>query len=230
MKKKLYVLTLLFSGYLFAQQEELVNTTWYLEKLILEGEDHFLPQNEEVSQSQLYVDSSNSYFSTDVGSCAGGMSDGLSFPEANYFTIDIFYISLSSCEIEENNYFAGMYFNFIWNNNLEFPFHYVVIEEADNLKKLVITGNDTNQAVYYNASLSVQNIQELQVSIYPNPVSDVLYFDSEIEKVVFYDISGRKVLEQNQVIAIDVSHLEKGTYILKIVAEQFIQTKKIIIK
>ena len=106
----------------------------------------------------------------------------------------------------------------------------MITEEDDNLKKLVITGNDTNQAVYYNASLSVQNIQELQVSIYPNPVSDVLYFDSEIEKVIFYDISGRKVLEQNQVIAIDVSHLEKGTYILKIVAEQFIQTKKIIIK
>ena|SRR5690606_1336038 len=92
MKKKLYVLTLLFSGYLFAQQEELVNTTWYLEKLILEGEDHFLPQNEEVSQSQLYVDSSNSYFSTDVGSCAGGMSEGLDFPEENYFTIDNFYV------------------------------------------------------------------------------------------------------------------------------------------
>src|SRR5690606_30879250 len=179
MKKKLYVLTLLFSGYLFAQQEELVNTTWYLEKLILEGEDHFLPQNEEVSQSQLYVDSSNSYFSTDVGSCAGGMSEGLDFPEENYFTIDNFYVLLTSCEIPENNYFANQYAHFIWDN-LEHPFHYVITEEDDNLKKLVITGNDTNQAVYCNASLSVQNIQELQVSIYPNPVSDVLYFDSEI--------------------------------------------------
>lgn len=79
-------------------------------------------------------------------------------------------------------------------------------------------------------ALGTSVFEKNEISAYPNPVSDVLYFDSEIEKVVFYDISGRKVLEQNQVTTIDVSHLEKGTYVLKIVAEQGIQTKKIIIK
>jgi hypothetical protein len=81
-------------------------------------------------------------------------------------------------------------------------------------------------------ALGMSDFQRNEISVYPNPVSDVLYFDeadSEIEKIIFYDISGRKVLEQNQVNAIDVSHLEKGTYILKIVVEQGIQTKKIII-
>lgn len=213
-----------------AQQEEFTGNIWYLEKLILNGENHFLPQNEEVNDSILEIDNDNSVFYIDF--CYGGMADGLSFPEENYFTISNFIVFPIDCQITENSYYQGLYFNFIWYNQ-EFPFHYAVTEESNNLKKLVITGNDNNQAVYYNASLSVNNNKKSDFVIYPNPVSDILYFDTTdttIDKVILFDISGSKILEQNQVNNISVSHLQKGSYILKIFSDKRVQAEKIIIK
>jgi hypothetical protein len=72
-----------------------------------------------------------------------------------------------------------------------------------------------------------------KISFYPNPVADILYFETSdmlIEKVIIFDLSGRKVLDQNQVTTLDVSTFEKGNYILKIVSDQGTQTEKIIIK
>jgi cyclophilin family peptidyl-prolyl cis-trans isomerase len=84
-----------------------------------------------------------------------------------------------------------------------------------------------------DCSLSTHSFTQNKISIYPNPVSDVLYFettDTIIEKVMVFDLSGRKVLEQNNVDTISVLNLQKGNYILKIVSDKGIQTEKIIVK
>lgn len=81
--------------------------------------------------------------------------------------------------------------------------------------------------------LNVNSFKEKKISIYPNPVSDMLYFeatDTIIEKIMVFDLSGRKILEQNQVNNLQVSDLQKGNYILKIVSDKGIQTEKIIVK
>src|SRR5690554_2228417 len=81
--------------------------------------------------------------------------------------------------------------------------------------------------------LNVTSFEENKISIYPNPVSDMLYFETAgvtIEKVMVFDLSGRKILEQNQVNNLQVSDLQKGNYILKIVSTKGIQTEKIIVK
>ncbi len=81
--------------------------------------------------------------------------------------------------------------------------------------------------------LNVNSFKEKKISIYPNPVSDMLYFeaaDTIIEKIMIFDLSGRKILEQNQVNNLSVSDLQKGNYILKIVSDKGIQTEKIIVK
>lgn len=67
-------------------------------------------------------------------------------------------------------------------------------------------------------NLNTQSFTQNKINIYPNPVTDMLYFDitdTTIEKVIIYDFSGRKVLEQNGVNTISVSDLRKGNYILK---------------
>lgn len=79
-------------------------------------------------------------------------------------------------------------------------------------------------------SLSTPSFTQPKTKIYPNPVSDVLYFDTTTEKVTVFDLSGRKVLEQNQVNSIAVSELEKGNYIIKLVSNKGVQTEKIIVK
>lgn len=88
----------------------------------------------------------------------------------------------------------------------------------------------TNDAV--QCTLSTLSFSQSNIKVYPNPVSDILYFDSDnsvIEKIILFDLSGRKILEQNEVNSISVAHLQKGNYILKIFSDKGVQTEKVII-
>lgn len=88
-----------------------------------------------------------------------------------------------------------------------------------------------------NYTTTVQNTLGLQenyfvnnISVYPNPVKDILNFKTEynISKVEVYDIAGR-ILSSNSVSEnkIDLSNLKTGNYILKLFAENEIMNIKI---
>ncbi len=83
-----------------------------------------------------------------------------------------------------------------------------------------------------DASLAVNNINEKQISVYPNPVKDVLKISgaSIVSDVVIYDISGRKVSEAKNLKdrQINIGHLSKGTYLLKGLFDQQERTLKIV--
>ena len=60
------------------------------------------------------------------------------------------------------------------------------------------------------------------LTTYPNPVKDVLYLKSEtkIDKIVIFDLNGRKVLEKewDGIDKINVESLVKGIYVIQIYA------------
>jgi len=81
-------------------------------------------------------------------------------------------------------------------------------------------------------SLSTEALAQLDIKVYPNPTSDMLYIDTEntVQKIEIYNLQGRKVLvsDQNQ---INVSGLSPGMYLLKITDENNLKfTQKIIKK
>jgi hypothetical protein len=89
-----------------------------------------------------------------------------------------------------------------------------------------------------NYTTTVQNTLGLQendfinnISVYPNPVKNILNFKTEhnISKVEVYDITGR-ILSSNSVSEnkIDLSNLKTGNYILKLYTEKGIMNTKII--
>ncbi|POS00807.1 putative repeat protein (TIGR01451 family)/predicted secreted protein (Por secretion system target) [Flavobacterium croceum DSM 17960] len=89
-----------------------------------------------------------------------------------------------------------------------------------------------------NYTTTVQNTLGLQendfinnISVYPNPVKNILNFKIEdnISKVEVYDISGR-ILSSNSIHEnkIDLSNLKTGNYILKLYTEKGIMNTKII--
>lgn len=89
-----------------------------------------------------------------------------------------------------------------------------------------------------NYTTTIQNSLGIQendfinnISVYPNPVKDILNFKTEhnISKVEVYDISGR-ILSSNSVLEnkIDLSNLKTGNYILKLYTEKGIMNTKII--
>ena len=68
-------------------------------------------------------------------------------------------------------------------------------------------------------------IAENDFVIYPNPVNDKLYIETETEvkEVVVYDIFGRRQelsAVSHQLSAIDVSNLNSGIYFVKVVTSE----------
>jgi hypothetical protein len=68
------------------------------------------------------------------------------------------------------------------------------------------------------ATASVSDVNDFQFNIYPNPVKDVIRFQSELplERVEIFSLTGSKVLSQsNNVRQVEVGNLAKGIYMLK---------------
>lgn len=127
---------------------------------------------------------------------------------------------------------------------------------AQNLAKYVVTTpswfldlNPSIQNVYWSVrsidaskvysdpstenTLGTQNISlENQFSIYPNPATEKVFIKGEkVSDVEMYSIDGRKLnvtLSSDQ--SINISHLPKGVYIIKLKIKQQEITKKLIIK
>ncbi|MBR0324108.1 MAG: T9SS type A sorting domain-containing protein [Bacteroidales bacterium] len=107
--------------------------------------------------------------------------------------------------------------------------HYVeVVAVYENNKRSVsIIGKISDD-------VNVNEIEDTQCRVYPNPVDDMLYIDvdTEIEEVVVYDIYGRHQVTETAShqgnLAIDVSNLKAGIYFVKINTEEGNIVKQII--
>ena len=103
----------------------------------------------------------------------------------------------------------------------------------------VLTVSEINQI--YNLpgscqSLDIQDISsEDKFVIYPNPTKDILHIskknDHENNLIIIYDATGREVLKIENSIGetiIDISTLKEGTYLVKYINDENIQTKLIL--
>jgi len=79
-------------------------------------------------------------------------------------------------------------------------------------------------------SLGIDDLNQLDVSIYPNPTSDTVNIDSSSSqlKVVVFDILGKQVLNKPNTNSVDVSSLSKGAYFIKVSDGINTSTKKFI--
>jgi hypothetical protein len=79
------------------------------------------------------------------------------------------------------------------------------------------------------------NLDE-SVRVYPNPVRDELRIESsavEMQKVELFDLNGRLVLTEvinSGIASLQVGVLQSGTYIVRVVTEEGIVSKRIVKK
>ena len=68
------------------------------------------------------------------------------------------------------------------------------------------------------ATAGVDDQNQLDISIYPNPSSDIVYIEGNYTqlKVVVYDILGKQLIKESITNHIDISQLDKGVYILQL--------------
>ena len=73
--------------------------------------------------------------------------------------------------------------------------------------------------VSYCTTLTIieENLIEKEYEIYPNPTSDYIYINNNIElEIVVFDFLGKQVMREYITDKFDISCLEKGTYILNL--------------
>jgi len=119
------------------------------------------------------------------------------------------------------------------NGTVYGPFSYD-FTYSGNLVYLHITNLAGSVATFYANNLSQEEFLKESISIYPNPAKDVLLVESSaiaIDKLKIYDLSGRLVLENENVEhQISVSELQQGTYILEIKTSHGLLKKKLVKK
>lgn len=149
-----------------------------------------------------------------------------------------------------NDWKAGFsYKNTYSFSDLILPFYYNNIETKIFFNHMMTNGigyiwdgdlNEWSIANNFNFSYSEQNILsvseiiEEQLKIYPNPVSNILTIKSEInpiDKVEIYSVLGKKIKTiDSDFENINTGDLSKGIYLLRIYTEKGIKVNKLIKK
>jgi surface protein len=90
---------------------------------------------------------------------------------------------------------------------------------------------DSNKPVWGTCpTASIDDQNQLDISIYPNPTSDIVYINGNYSqlKVVIFDILGKQIMNKFITNSIDVRHIEKGVYFLRVSDGTNASTKKFI--
>ena len=91
--------------------------------------------------------------------------------------------------------------------------------------------SESNKPVWGTCpTASVDDQNQLDISIYPNPTSDIVYIDGNYTqlKVIIYNVLGKEILNKSITNSIDISHLDNGVYILQLSDGVKLSTRKII--
>lgn len=218
-----------------AQQDELIENTWYLQKIIIDESEYITPINEEVNE--VTIDFYNSYFSTGV--CNGLWGDIQYHSSGQSFTLSNVDVTLMECNLSDNFEFEQLYFSqfFYTDWELAHPFVFSINEVSDFLE-LTITNLMGVQAIYHTqntVSLPESNHFNSKLHIYPNPANSQIFIESKtglkIDELIIYNQLGQKALHLSDINkSIDISTLGQGVYIIELSSGELKARQKLIIE
>jgi len=84
---------------------------------------------------------------------------------------------------------------------------------------------------FFNIITGINNVSDIQLSIYPNPTKDDLFIKSElpINKVEIYSMAGSLMMTENNITEkISLSALLKGIYVIKVYTDKGVIIRKIV--
>ena len=75
---------------------------------------------------------------------------------------------------------------------------------------------------------SISEVENAHVSLYPNPVTNILHIDAQgIQEVNVLDVNGRTVMTEQNTNRIDMSNLANGVYFVRVITADGVSTQKI---
>ena len=222
-----------------AQTQELLDNTWYLEKVVIDEVEYLTPSNDEINQVILDFDTDfiNTY---PAPSACFAFLGSIDFNNNNSsFSNSDASPSFPECNQEENSNFYVYYIDeFYWleSGNETQIFEYNITEESSTLKKLSITNTNDDQAIYYSQTLSTEDVDGFgSVQLYPNPAQNEFSVESDVDikQIKMYNQVGQVVLEFDDIKpqpSYDISILSKGVYFVELSSVQGKKTVRKIIK
>lgn len=236
MKILLYILIFNLSAISFAQDPQLFENTWYLQKIIINGVSHYPPGiNGEAAIIECHITENN--FGTTV--CDSRGADISSFDDVNNtFSVGLFVSLAEDCPFQENQIFQDLYFDdFLHWSEPSNTYQYLIGVGANDSRTLTLKNSDNYQAIYGNEALNIQNFNGERFSLYPNPAKNELFLSSKNTggnlDVTIFNMEGRVLITQNLAFekqgSLDVSNLSAGIYFLNIKTEDGnVEVKKFI--
>ena len=215
MKKLLFTVIILMTFKGYSQDPELDDHTWYLQNVIINGEDHFAPVNAEITDITLDFLSEDYDFNTQM---CNNLIGSLNFDDGvPSFTFTDINQTLVVCGITENSVYEQQYFCFYLCNSTN-PFTYSIIPNSDS-RTLIVTDVNGDQAIYGSARLHVNEFRKAEIKAYPNPVENLLTIEKQNSSTLnirVYNIHGQLMfsnpMNQELSSSIDVSSLKPGVY------------------
>ena len=105
-------IVLISYGSTYAQDPQLFENTWHLQKLVIDEEEILPPNNSEVNDVILYI--GEDYL--DTGVC-NGLFGTIINADNTSITVDQMSVTLIDCNLQVNAIFGGVYFDFYgWQN------------------------------------------------------------------------------------------------------------------
>ncbi|MFD2823797.1 T9SS type A sorting domain-containing protein [Lacinutrix iliipiscaria] len=149
----------------------------------------------------------------------GQQIDLVSFSISNTPTSDQMYFLLNSDPIALG---AGNVLDSFYNSN---------IDETTTQDYFSAPAAGLDSFMFSTLTVEDHVLSNTSISVYPNPTSHYINIDTalEISSVEIFDILGKKVLTTKNT-RIDVSHFQKGLYLMNIFTKKGKLTKKIVIE
>ena len=229
----LCIFGLTFSFQAYAQDEEMLERTWYLYKLEMEGEEYLYYELDIDSGDESNIEivlNDNSTADIEMDGCPGwGCSSSFEFAanESEIILDGAGCLTTNPCDSYMYYGDDTAEFTLIFNYYSSFyqPADSVVeyeIENIDNVDFLIFT-NENGDKIYYSAAdLSTPEFEKLPFSLSPNPVQNQLFIQmkdfSSAMNLEVYDMQGKlinKIDVREGEIQLDVSEYASGIYFIR---------------
>lgn len=232
MKHIILFLAILVFQTSFAQDPQLLENTWYLQNVIIDGQNNFPPSNDELSYVPA-IFTQDGFFTSVCNELTGFIEyeiNSFSFPQPLETTF-------IDCQFQVNEDFEVIYFNYYYSGpgNL---YNYTITTDSNENKTLVVISNTGDQAIYGDHILSSEDFYSSQFSIHPNPAKNKLFITAKNTTqnltLKIFNIEGKLLSSQNINLqaqsTIAISQLLSGIYFLNIEDENGNTTIKKFIK
>jgi len=230
MKKIFYILLLTFTTQGLAQDPQLLENTWFLQKVVIDDVDYLPTLRGE-------LDISPDYFQVGHSLCKDYYWGPVFFEGSTLFNLDDNPLLLLGVCIDPfyTDFMDKHYSIYFVNAGLaKNPFNYAIENMGGGIKTLTITNNEGNLAIYGNQELAIRDRELPEIKISPNPVHDVLNISlsqGEIIETKIYTVSGNEIFTQKgNRQELNLQKLSSGIYFLRISTDKGETTKKIIKK